>query len=189
MQDVILKLVDVPMVRMFVLAGILFLLIAVLGKIEGKIEAGNVGRIGSAILGVVLIVLGLAMQYGDTHDVYARLTPSANVAPPTQTAASAPLAASAVANTEAALIRVISGTYGRNCNGKAGNATALLSKPCDGHDSCDFTIDKAALEDPAPNCSKDFTAEWKCGNENVVFSAALPSLTGKNDVLRLNCAK
>ena len=189
MQDVILKLVDVPMVRMFVLAGILFLLIAVLGKIEGKIEAGNVGRIGSAILGVVLIVLGLAMQYGDTHDVYARLTPNASVAPPAQTTASAPLVASAVTNTETALIRVISGTYGGNCNGKVGNATALLSKPCDGRDSCDVTIDTAALEDPAPNCSKDFAAEWKCGNGNVVFSAALPSLSGKNDVLRLNCVK
>jgi hypothetical protein len=185
MQDVILKLVDVPMVRMFVLAGILFLLIAVLGKIE----AGNIGRIGSAILGVVLIVIGLAMQYGDTHDVYARLTPNASVAPPTQTAASTPLVASAVANTETALIRVLSGTYGGNCNGKAGNATALLSKPCDGRGSCDFTIDTAALEDPAPNCSKDFSAEWQCGNGNVVFSAALPSLSGKNDVLHLNCVK
>jgi hypothetical protein len=53
MQDVILKLVDVPMVRMFVLAGIIFLMIAVLGKIEGKIEPGSIGRIGSAILGAV----------------------------------------------------------------------------------------------------------------------------------------
>lgn len=186
MQDVILKLVDVPIVRMFVLAGILFLLIAVLGKIEGKIEPGNIGRIGAAILGAVLIVIGLAMQYGDAHDGYAKVTP--NAITPALIAASTPLAASAVANAEAALIKVVSGNYGRNCNGKAGNATALLSKSCDGRDSCDFAIDTTVLEDPAPACSKDFAAEWKCGNSNVVFSAALSGLTGKNDRLRLHCA-
>jgi hypothetical protein len=47
MQNVILRLVDVPMVRMFILAGILFLFIAVVGKIEGKIEPGSID-IGAA---------------------------------------------------------------------------------------------------------------------------------------------
>ncbi|HAF43706.1 MAG TPA: hypothetical protein DCK83_01845, partial [Gallionellaceae bacterium] len=69
MKDVMLRLVDVPMVRMFVLAGILFLMIAVLGKIEGKIEPGRIGRIGAAILGAVLIVIGLVMQYGETPEM------------------------------------------------------------------------------------------------------------------------
>ncbi|MGE5758574.1 MAG: hypothetical protein ACM3W8_06885, partial [Sideroxydans sp.] len=187
MQDVILKLVDVPMVRMFVLAGIIFLMIAVLGKIEGKIEPGRIGRIGAAILGAVLIVIGLAMQYGESHDVYAKLPPNVIAAlPPQNVVAAAPV--SAAANTEMASIKVVSGTYGRNCSAKAGNATALLSKACDGKNSCDFTIDTTALEDPAPNCSKDFAAEWKCGNGNAVYSAALSSLTGKGDKLRLNCA-
>lgn len=187
MQDVILKLVDVPMVRMFVLAGIIFLMIAVLGKIEGKIEPGRIGRIGAAILGAVLIVIGLAMQYGESHDVYAKLPTNVVAAlPPQNVVAAVPV--SAAANTEMASIKVVSGTYGRNCNAKAGNATALLSKACDGKNSCDFTIDTAALEDPAPNCSKDFAAEWKCGNGNAVYSAALSSLTGKGDKLRLNCA-
>ncbi len=106
--------------------------------------------------------------------------------PPSNVVAVAP--ASPVANTEITLIKVVSGTYGRNCNAKAGNATAPLSKACDGKSSCDFTIDTTALEDPAPNCSKDFAAEWKCGNGNAVYSAALSSLTGKNDKLRLSCA-
>jgi hypothetical protein len=84
----------------------------------------------------------------------------------------------------------VSGTYGRNCNAKAGNATASLSKTCDGRSSCDFVIDTTALEDPAPSCNKDFAAEWKCGsgNGNAVYSAALSSLSGKNDKLHLSCA-
>jgi hypothetical protein len=186
MQDVILKLVDVPMVRMFVLAGIIFLMIAVLGKIEGKIEPGSIGRIGSAILGVVLIAIGIMMQYGETHDVYAKLPPNMIAALPPQTVV--PVPASAPANVETMGIKVLSGTYGRNCNAKPGNATAPLAKACDGHSSCDFIIDTTALEDPAPNCSKDFAAEWKCGSGNAVYSAALSGLTGKGDKLHLNCA-
>ncbi len=187
MQDVILKLVDVPMVRMFVLAGIIFLLIAVLGRIEGKIEPGRIGRIGAAVLGAVLILIGLILQFGETHDFYTRLPPNVVASlPPQNVVAVSPVSAPSTAET--ILIKVVSGTYGRNCNAKAGNATAPLTKACDGHSSCDFTIDTAALEDPAPNCSKDFAAEWKCGSGNAVYSAALSSLTGKGDKLRLSCA-
>jgi hypothetical protein len=185
MQDVILRLVDVPMVRMFILSGIIFLMIAVLGKIEGKIEPGRIGRIGAAILGIALVLIGLLMQFGETHDIYAKLPPNvvASLPPENVVAASA---ASAPAATSP--IKVVSGTYGRNCNAKAGNATMLVAKACDGKGSCDFTIDTTALEDPAPSCSKDFSAEWKCGEGNAVYSAALSSLTGKNDKLRLSCA-
>ncbi len=186
MQDVILRLVDVPMVRMFVLAGIFFLFIAVVGKIEGKIEPGSIGRIGAAILGTILIVIGISMQYSENHDIYAKLPPNMVAALPSQNVVSVS-PSSAPANAETVTIKVVSGTYGRNCNGKAGNATAPLTKACDGHVSCDFTIDTAALEDPAPNCNKDFAAEWKCGNGNAVYSAALSSLAGKNDKLRLSC--
>ena len=190
MQDVLLRLVDVPLVRMFILSGIIFLMIAVLGKIEGKIEPGRIGRIGSAVLGAVLIVIGLIMQFGENHDIYAKLPPNvvATLPPPTVVVAPAAPASAVPPNAALASIKVVSGTYGRNCNGKAGNASALVAKACDGQSSCDFAIDPAALEDPAPNCSKDFAAEWKCGNNNAVYSAALSSLTGKNDKLRLNCA-
>jgi hypothetical protein len=157
------------------------------GKIEGKIEPGSVGRIGAAILGAVLIIIGITMQYSENHDIYAKLPPNVVATlPPQSVVAVSP--ASATANADTAVIKVVSGTYGRNCNAKAGNATALLAKACDGRNSCDFTIDAATLEDPAPSCSKDFAAEWKCGTGNAVYSAALSGLTGKNDKLRLNCA-
>ncbi len=186
MKDVMLQLVDVPMMRMFVLAGIIFLLIAVLGKVEGKIEPGRIGRIGAALLGALLIVVGLVMQYGERPDMYANLPPNLIATFPQNAVAVAPT--SAAAAVPVIPIKVVSGTYGRNCNAQAGNATALLAKACDGHSSCDFLIDTATLADPAPNCSKDFAAEWKCGDSNAVYSAALSSLTGKNDRLRLNCA-
>lgn len=187
MQDVILRLVDVPMVRMFVLSGIIFLMIAVLGKIEGKIEPGRIGRIGAAVLGALLVLIGLAMQYSENHDIYAKLPPNVISALPPQNVVSVS-PASATAPAEIVAIKVVAGTYGRNCNAKSGNATALLSKACDGHGSCDFTIDTAALEDPALGCNKDFAAEWKCGNGNAVYSAALSGLTGKNDKLHLSCS-
>lgn len=186
MKDVMLGLVDVPIVRMFVLAGLIFLMVAVLGKIEGKIEPGRLGRIGAAILGVVLIMIGLAMQYTENQNVYAKLPPNLVASLPSTLVAAAPV--SAVPAVPAIPIKVVSGTYGRNCNAKAGNASALLAKVCDGQGSCDFPIDPAALEDPAPGCSKDFAAEWKCGDGNAVYSAALSALSGKNDKLRLNCA-
>lgn len=183
MKDVLVRLVDIPMVRMFVLSGIIFLMIAVLGKIEGKIEPGRIGRIGAAILGAVLVVIGLALQFGETHDLYAKLPPNLVAAlPPQNMAAVAPPGAAMTT------IKVVSGSYGRNCNAKAGNATAPLTTACDGKSSCDFTIDTTALDDPAPDCSKDFAAEWKCGDGNAVYSAALSSLTGRNDRLHLNCA-
>lgn len=189
MQDVILRLVDVPMVRMFVLSGIIFLMIAVLGKIEGKIEPGRMGRLGAAALGAILIVVGLVMQYSETHDIRAQLPPNVIASlPPQNVNVVAASPASSAASSETATIKVVSGTYGRNCNAKAGNTTAPLSNACDGHASCDFIIDTATLEDPAPNCSKDFAAEWKCGDSNAVYSASLPVLTGKNDKLRLNCS-
>jgi len=191
MQNVILRLVDVPMVRMFILAGILFLFVAVMGKIEGKIEPGSIGRIGAAILGVILIVIGITMQYSENHDIYAKLPPNVVASlPPQNIVAVSPasISASAPPAAEAVAIKVASGTYGRNCNAKPGNATAQIAKACDGQSSCDFTIDTTQLEDPSPNCSKDFAAEWKCGNNNAVYSAALSSLTGKNDKLRLSCS-
>ena len=92
---------------------------------------------------------------------YAKLPPNMVATLPPQAAAAPP--ASAMANAETANIKVVSGTYGRNCNGKPGNASALVAKACDGHGSCDFMIDTSSLEDPAPNCEKDFAVEWKCG--------------------------
>lgn len=186
MKDVMLGLVDVPIVRMFVLAGILFLMIAVLGKVEGKIEPGRLGRIGAVVVGIILILIGMVMQYTENQGMYARLNPSLVAALPVAPLAVVPATTSAPA--PVVPIKVVAGHYGRNCNGKPGNATAALAKSCDGQAQCDFLIDPATLDDPSPTCSKDFAAEWKCGDGNAVYSAALSALSGKGDKLRLSCA-
>ncbi len=190
MREVILRLVDIPIARMLVIAGFVFLLVGVLGKIEFKVEPSAMGRLSAALLGVLLLGIGVYMQYtelkyAEMHEAYnnAQLGRIADL--PQSTVAASPV--SAVLSTETTTIKVVSGTYGRNCSARPGNATAQISAACDGLSNCDFTIDTNVLKDPSPNCSKDFVAEWKCGDHHTVHSAALPSLTGKNDKLRLSC--
>jgi len=92
MQDIMMRLVDVPLARMFVLASIIFLLLAVLGKIEGKIEPGKMGRIGAIIVGVILLTVGLAMHFNETDALRDRLreSVSASLSAPTQALSSTP---------------------------------------------------------------------------------------------------
>jgi len=199
MQDVMTRLVDVPMARMFVLGGIIFLLIAVLGRVEGKIEPGNMGRIGAGIIGLILVVAGLAMHYIETDALRNGLrerslsnlaapapAPVATAAPSAESAAKLPEPSPAPTADKPA-IKVVSGTYGRNCGGKAGNATAALAKACDGRNACEYRPDPAELADPAPNCSKDYAAEWKCGTAATVYSATLGAGAPKDEQLRLAC--
>ena len=80
MQDILMKLVDVPLARMFVLAAIIFLLVAVLGKIEGKIEPGKIGRIGATVVGILLMASGLAMHFIDAEELRDKLR--GGVSPP-----------------------------------------------------------------------------------------------------------
>jgi hypothetical protein len=209
MQDIMMRLVDVPLARMFVLASIIFLLLAVLGKIEGKIEPGKMGRIGAIIVGVILLTVGLAMHFNETDALRDRLRESV----------SAPLSAPARAlgnNQDGAMvrlamatpggalpadktganektenakssIRVVTGTYGRNCGAKPGNATTQVARACDGQAVCQYKIDTATLEDATPVCAKDFTAEWKCGTAATVYAVTMPAGAMPGEPLRLAC--
>ena len=80
MQDILMRLVDVPLARMFVLAAIIFLLVAVLCKIEGKIEPGKIGRIGATVVGILLMASGLAMHFIDAEELRDKLR--GGVSPP-----------------------------------------------------------------------------------------------------------
>jgi hypothetical protein len=196
MQEVITRLVDVPFARMFVLAGIVFLLVAVLGKVEGKIDPGNVGRLGSLVLGVVLMIVGVVLQYIEIREAaldrvaqQTRAMSTASMAAPAAIMAAKQFDTAAAATTgDKPTIKIVSGTYGRSCNAKPGNATATLAKACDERTACDFAVESTSMEDSAPNCSKDFAAEWKCGSGSTVYSATLPATAGKNEKLHLACA-
>lgn len=200
MQDVITRLVDVPFARMFVLAGIIFLLVAVLGKVEGKIDPGNMGRLGASVLGVVMLVIGIVLQYFEIRDAAAErmaiqahlqaqnvLTQNAVTALADNAAAKQAEAVSVVA-ADKPTIKVVSGTYGRSCNAKVGNATQQLAKSCDGKSVCDHVIEPVALEGAPADCAKDFAVEWKCGSGSTVYAATLPATAGKNEKLHLACA-
>jgi hypothetical protein len=61
-----------------------------------------------------------------------------------------------------ASIHVMLGTYGYNCGGAAGNATASVAKRCDGNLNCDYQVDASQLIDPAPGCAKTFIVNYRC---------------------------
>ena len=210
MQDIMLRLVDVPLARMFVLASIIFLLLAVLGKIEGKIEPGKIGRIGATLVGVILLSAGLAMHFieagdlrdklresmGQTQSVPAHLSANTSgngtvsLAMATQNSAVTADKAGASGKPEnlKSTIKVVTGSYGNNCGAKPGNATAQVSRACDGQALCEYKIDPAALDDPAPNCAKNFMVEWKCGAGATVYAVSVPAGAARGEPLRLACS-
>src|SRR5260370_28150324 len=52
-------LVDAPLPNLFVVAGLIFLAIAVVGRVSGKIDPSLGGRVLSGVLGVLLVVSGV----------------------------------------------------------------------------------------------------------------------------------
>jgi hypothetical protein len=73
------------------------------------------------------------------------------------------------------LIKIEEATYGANCRRsvKAGNATLLVAKSCDGRVSCNFFISVEELGDPAPGCGKDFSVRFKCDEQRPAHTVRL----------------
>ncbi len=63
MGDIVNNIISAPIANLLVFAGIIFLGIAVVGKIIGKIEPGKSGRIISGIIGMTLLIIGLFMHF------------------------------------------------------------------------------------------------------------------------------
>jgi hypothetical protein len=187
MQDMMVKLVDLPLARMFVLAGVVFLLVAVMGRIEGKIDPGHAGRVGASIIGVLLMAVGLAMYFldGDAMRDALREGAARTLAPQASAIAAAkpvpPVAPSGLP------IKVVTATYGKSCGAPAGNATAALAHACDGRGACSVALDAAPADGATPGCEKDYAAEWKCGSGAGVFSATIPAGAGHGARLTLAC--
>jgi hypothetical protein len=96
------------------------------------------------------------------------------------------LAASSSA--EARAIKVVSGTYGRNCGAPVGNATRDFARQCDGQETCRYILDKARMGDPAVGCRKDFQAEWLC-TDTEFHTAVLSPEAGAGSTLVLSCVE
>ena len=61
MGDLLKVLIESPVANLFIIAGLVFLGIAVVGNISGKIQPGTGGRILSGLVGVTLMGSGLMM--------------------------------------------------------------------------------------------------------------------------------
>jgi hypothetical protein len=64
MTDALKTIVGVPIPTILILVGLAFLAIAVIGKVSGKIEPGDVGRVAAGVIGGVLLLVGLGMHLG-----------------------------------------------------------------------------------------------------------------------------
>jgi hypothetical protein len=61
MDEIIKSAFTAPLATVFVVAGMLFLFVAAVGKISGKVEPSTQGRVISGILGLVFIITGLVI--------------------------------------------------------------------------------------------------------------------------------
>jgi len=53
---------ETPVAKLAALLGIVFLLIAVLGDVAGKVQPGRLGRIGAAIIGILLLASAVGLH-------------------------------------------------------------------------------------------------------------------------------
>lgn len=68
MPEFIKELLQARLDTLFVLAGLVFLGIAIVGNISGRIQPGKGGRIASAVVGPVLIIAGLWLHASHPSD-------------------------------------------------------------------------------------------------------------------------
>jgi len=86
-------------------------------------------------------------------------------------------------------IRVVSATYGGNCNGVTkGNVTAHIADKSNGKSIYRYTVDHRVIGDPAPGCAKSYIVQYRCGNNPKVYEIILPEEAGWGDkVIVLDC--
>jgi hypothetical protein len=71
---------------------------------------------------------------------------------------------------------IFKATYGENCGGPDGNATAHVQAVCAEKSMCEYNISQANLGDPAYGCPKNFLASWSC------YGDLNPSFPSRNNV-------
>jgi hypothetical protein len=84
-------------------------------------------------------------------------------------------------------IKVIAGTYGKNCRAPYGNATNHLAEICEGKATCEYVIDVTVLGDPAVGCAKDYFAEWQCGRDPERRTTSARPEAGGGTRIMLRC--
>jgi hypothetical protein len=69
MDDIIKGIFAAPLATIFVVAGMIFLFVAAVGNISGKVEPGSRGRVISGILGAAFVVTGVVMHSQQTPTI------------------------------------------------------------------------------------------------------------------------
>jgi hypothetical protein len=81
-MDFINHLLDAPLSNIMIVAGLLFLAVAAVGKVVGKIEPDKTGRIISGLLGTVLFLAGVATHiFGDAKKDHSKAEQSGPIQP------------------------------------------------------------------------------------------------------------
>ena len=65
-----------PIDNLLIAGGLVFLVIAVVGKIRGKIEPGKAGRIASGVFGSILVAVGLVIHLNHPSPATDRAKPT-----------------------------------------------------------------------------------------------------------------
>ncbi|MCX5828039.1 MAG: hypothetical protein NTV58_08580 [Deltaproteobacteria bacterium] len=84
-------------------------------------------------------------------------------------------------------IAIVAGTYGKNCGAAYGNKTEHLAQACNGKRHCEYIIDSKIIGDPVLGCSKDYFAEWNCGNDQILRSMLVSPEAGFEKKITLTC--
>jgi len=100
----------------------------------------------------------------------------------------APQKAGSPAATQSAqpTISVLSATYGHSCGAAEGNHTTWVEKACAGRVACAFKVSNEH-GDPSPECAKDFTVKYRCGDRPDVRKTEHGAETGENYSVQLSC--
>jgi len=93
----------------------------------------------------------------------------------------------AISTTGSGQIAVVAGTYGKNCGVPHGNKTEDLARACNDKRHCEYVIDYTIIGDPAVGCSKDYFAEWRCGNDHILRSMLVSPEAGFGKKITLIC--
>jgi hypothetical protein len=99
----------------------------------------------------------------------------------------------------AGTIDIVDASYGQSCrdftpkppqqnNYREGNATGAVNRVCTGNSHCHFVVDSAMLGDPAPDCDKDFSAEYRCGPADPTLKVVRVDANAEGKMIDLECA-
>jgi hypothetical protein len=95
-------------------------------------------------------------------------------------------------------IDIVNGSYGQSCRDftpkppqqntyREGNAAGALNRVCAGKSHCHFVVDSAMLGDPAPDCDKDFSAEYRCGPADSTLKVVRVDANAEGKTIVLDC--